>query len=122
MAVKKTSAEGEHVFQRRSALQVPAWTEKRIGGVIAAITDRLVIPAGATLIELSALVDCYINFGDVTVDATSVIATDGSRLYMAGAQIVVVPESAPGVPFTHLAFIEAAVGSDSVIQVEQLAP
>ena len=116
------SSEGEHVFIRRSALQVPAWSGARVSGVIAATTARLVIPAGSTLIEITALVDVYLNFGNAAIVATSTIEVDGSRLFPIGVRTVVVPEDNSGVPFTHMAFIEAVANGDSVIQVEQLAP
>lgn len=118
MSLSKNN-DGEHTFVRRSALQVPAWSEKRVGGTLAVATDRFVLPTGATLIELSVTEDSFINFGDVTVDASSVIADDDSRLFMAGVQIVVVPEDNDGVPFTHLAFIRVA--TNGIIQAEKLA-
>lgn len=121
MTLSKTT-EGEHVFIRRSALQVPAWSGERVSGVIAATTDRLFIPAGSTLIEITALVDVYINFGNAAIKATSTIETDGSRLFLSGVRVAVVPEDNSGVPFTYMAFIEAAAGNDSIIQVERLAP
>lgn len=117
--LKKTTADGEHVFARRSALQVASWeAEARIAGTIADATARFELPTGATLIEISATEDCYINFGDDTVVASSTVANGGSRLFMAGVQIVVVPEDS-GVPFTHLAFIR--VSTNGIIQAEQLA-
>ncbi len=118
MSVSKAE-EGEHVFARKEALQVPAWSEKRVGGTLAVATDRFILPTGATLIELSVTEDSFINFGDVTVDASSVIADDDSRLFMAGVQIVVVPEDGNGVPFTHLAFVRVA--TNGIIQAEKLA-
>ena len=114
--------DGEYTFIRRSALQIKTGTN-RIGGTIGAATARVAItPVGAKLVEISALVDCYIMFGTVAVEATSTIGVDGtnSKLFMAGVQIVEVP-SPGGVLATHLAFIEAADGDDSVIQVEALA-
>jgi hypothetical protein len=116
------SSEGEHVFIRRSALQVPAWSGERVSGVVAATTDILTLPPGATLIEISALVNVYISFGNAGAEASSTIEAHGSRLFMLGVRAVVVPEDNDGVPFTHMAFIEAASNGDSVIQVEQLAP
>ena len=118
MSLSKNN-DGEHTFVRRSALQVPAWSEVRVGAAITGTTARFVLPPGATLIELSATEDCFINFGDVAVDATSTIATDGSRLFMAGVQTVVVPEDSDGVPFTHLAFLRVA--TNGTIQAEKLA-
>ncbi len=115
----KATSEGEYVFTRRSALQIKTGAN-RIGGTIAGTTDRLVIPAGAKLIEISATTDCYIMFGDVTVDATSTIGNDAvnSRLFQSGVQIVEVPLVA-GVPMAYLAFIDFAAAG-GIIQVEQL--
>jgi hypothetical protein len=117
------TTEGEHVFVRRSALQVPTWSGARVSGVVAATTDSLVLPEGATLIEISALVNIYINFGsNAAITAAVETEVDGSRLFMLGVRAVVVPTDNDGVPYTHLAFIEAVANGDSVIQVEQLAP
>ncbi len=116
----KATADDEFVFGRRFALQIKTGSN-RIGGTIAAATARLVIPTGAKLIEITALVDCYIRFGNSSVDATSTIGNDGanSKLFAAGVQIIEVP-TISDVLATNLAFIEAAAGDDSVIQVEQL--
>jgi len=80
----------------------------------------MVIPAGATLIEISATVECYINFGDGTVTATLAIGNQdtASRLFQAGVQIIEVPLAA-GVLATNIAFIDGGAGG--TIQVEQLA-
>jgi len=114
----KATAEGEFVFDRRSALQIKTGAN-RIGGSVIVTTARLVIPSGAKLIEISVTTDCYIMFGDVTVDATSTIGNDGtnSKLFMSGVQIIEVPVIA-GVLQTHMAFIRST--ADGVIQVEQL--
>ncbi len=117
MSLSKNN-DGEHTFVRRSALQVPAWSEVRVGAAITNSSARFVLPPGATLLELSATEDCFINFGDVTVVATSTIATDGSRLFMGGVQICVVPQDSNGVPFTHLAFLR--VDKNGTIQAEKL--
>jgi hypothetical protein len=118
--LQEQTRDGEFVFVRRSALQIKTGTA-RVGGTIAATTARVTIPTGAKLVEVTALVDCYIMFGPSDVDATSTIGNDGtnSKLFAAGVQILEVPS--PGdVLATHLAFIEAAAGDDSVIQVEVL--
>ena len=119
MALDKATAEDEFVFTRRSALQIKTGSN-RVGGTIAGTTDRLVIPAGATLIEITATTDCYIRFGDVTVVATSTIGNDGanSKLFAAGVQIIEVP-TISDVLATHLAFIDFAAAG-GIIQVEQL--
>ena len=114
------SSEGEHVFVRSSALQVPAWSGEHIGGKIDKLSQRFELPQGTTLVELSARADCYVNFGDVTVVAESTVVSKGSRLFLAGtAVVVVVPEDSDGAPFTHIAFIKA--GKDKIFQVEKLA-
>ncbi len=117
MAISKTP-EGEHVFIRNSALQVPAWSQERVGDKIEKNSVRVELPAGATLIELSATHNCYINFGDVTVVAEREAIPNGSRLFMAGMFVVVVPEDADGVPFTHVAFRTA--DKDKFFQAEKL--
>ena len=114
----KATAEGEYVFVRRSALQIKTGTN-RVGDDVDGTTDRLTLPAGAKLIELSATADCYIMFGTGAVDATSTIGNDGvnSKLFMAGVQIVEVPVISD-VLQTHLAYIQ--VSAAGFIQAEQL--
>jgi len=114
----KAIAEGEYVFTRRSALQVKTGSN-RIGDDVDGTTDRVALPTGATLIELSSTADCYIMFGTVAVEASAVIGNDGtnSKLFMAGVQIVEVPTIA-GVLATHIAYIQ--VSAAGFIQAEQL--
>ncbi len=122
MSIKRLAATDEYIFEthRHQPLQVTRWSEKRIALGFNATTARILIPAGAVLIEISATENCFINFGDVTVEATASIATDGSRLFMAGVQIVPVPLDAqdPRVPFTYVAVLAEA--SDGTFQVEEL--
>jgi len=114
----KATAEGEYVFVRRSALQIKTGTN-RVGDDVDGTTDRIALPSGAKLIELSSTADCYIMFGDVTVDATSTIGNDGvnSKLFMAGVQIVEVP-LVDGTPMAYIAYIQVAAAG--FIQAEQL--
>lgn len=114
----KANDEGEFVFVRRSALQIKTGT-KRVGDDTDGTTDRLTLPSGAKLIELSVSADCYIMFGPSDVDATSTIGNDGanSKLFLAGVQIIEVPS--PGdVLATHIAYIQ--VSEAGFIQAEQL--
>lgn len=114
----KANDEGEFVFTRRSALQVKTGT-KRVGDDVDDSTDRITLPTGAKLIELSVTADCYIMFGPSDVDASSTIGNDGtnSKLFMAGVQIIEVPS--PGdVLATHLAYLQ--VSAAGFIQAEQL--
>lgn len=100
-------------------LQVVRWSEQRASFVADNSTERLVIPNNAALIEISAVENCFINFGDVTVNATTTIATDGSRLFMAGVQVVPVPlDPATNAPYTHVAALRQA--TDGIFQVEQV--
>jgi len=114
----KAISEGEYVFTRRSALQVKTGTA-RVGDDVDGTTDRVALPTGAKLIELSSTADCYIMFGTVAVEASSTIGNDGtnSKLFMAGVQIVEVP-SPGGVLATHIAYIQVAAAG--FIQAEQL--
>lgn len=122
MSVKLLAATLEYVFQthRMQPLQVTRWTEKRIAIGFNVSSQRILIPAGAVLVEITATENCFINFGDVTVDASSTIATDGSRLFLAGVQIVPVPLDAedPRVPFTYVAVLAEA--ADGTLQVEEV--
>ena len=100
-------------------LQVVRWSEQRASFVADGTTERLVIPNNAKLIEISAVENCFINFGDVTVNATTTIATDGSRLFLAGVQTVPVPlDPATLAPYTHVAALRQA--TDGIFQVEQV--
>jgi len=114
----KANDEGEFVFTRRSALQFKTGT-LRVGDDVDGTTDRIALPVGAKLIELSSTADCYIMFGDDSVDATATIGNDGvnSKLFMAGVQIVEVP-SPGGVLATDIAYIQVAAAG--FIQAEQL--
>lgn len=122
MSLKRLAATDEYVFEthRHRPLQVTRWSEKRIAIGFNSTSQRILIPVDAVLVELTATENCYINFGDVTVDATSTVATDESRLFLAGVQIVPVPLDTqnPRVPFTYVAVISEA--ADGVLQVEEL--
>jgi hypothetical protein len=114
----KATGDGEFVFVRRSALQIKTGT-LRVGDDVDGTTDRIALPVGAKLIELSATADCYIRFGTDSVDATTTIGNDesASKLFMAGVQIIEVPSPA-GVLATDIAYIQ--VSAAGFIQAEQL--
>lgn len=120
--LKRLAPTDEYVFEthRHQPLQVTRWSEKRIAIGFNSGTQRMLIPAGAVLVELTATENCFINFGDVTVDASSTVATDGSRLFLAGVQIVPVPLDSqdPRVPYTYVAVVSEA--ADGTLQVEEL--
>ncbi len=100
-------------------LQVVRWSEQRDSISFTGSTARVELPAGSDVIELTANENCYINFGDVTVDASSTIASDGSRLYLAGVQVVPVPiDPNTDEAYTHIAAIqETTVG---ILQIEKV--
>ncbi len=123
MSIKRLAPTDEYVFEthRHTPLQVTRWSEKRVALSFNGTSDRIIIPAGAVLVELTATENCFINFGDDTVVASSTIATDGSRLYLAGVQVVPVPLDSqdPRIPFTHIAIIKET-GSGGIFQCEEL--
>ena len=122
MSVKRIPGKEDYVFESKNAipLQVTRWTEQRVGVSFNGVSDRIVLPAGAELVELTATENCYLNFGDVTVVATTTIVNDESRLYLAGVQVIPVPIDVGGtdLPFTHVAVIRESV--DGVLQAEQV--
>ncbi len=119
MAVKRNTS-GEHLVypDTGTPLQLVKWSERRVSITFTGSTQRVVIPSGALIVELTATESCYINFGDDTVAADSTIATDGSRLYLAGVQMVPVPLNSVGVPFTHIAAIQRTVAG--ILQIEEV--
>ena len=100
-------------------LQVVRWTEQRAFITVGADSARVEIPNNAALIELTALESCYINFGDDSVDATSTIASDGSRLFLSGVQVIPVPiDPTTDEPYTHVAAIQQSTAG--ILQLEQV--
>ncbi len=120
--LKRLAPTDEYVFEthRHQPLQVTRWSEKRVAIGFNSGSQRITIPANAVLIEITATENCFINFGDNTVVASSTVATDGSRLFLGGVQIVPVPldGETPRVPYTHVAVISEA--ADGSLQVEEL--
>lgn len=110
---------GDIVFDthQHTPLQITRWTEQRIGATFTGSNQALLIPVGAIVIELSATENCFINFGDSGAVATSTIANDGSRLFLAGVQVIVVPLDGD-VPFTHIAVIQQAAAG--ILQIEEV--
>lgn len=100
-------------------LQIAKWTEQRAFIAVTNVTARVILPAGAVLIELTATEDCYVAFGDVTVNAVQAIATDASRLFVAGVQVVAVPLDSDGVPFTYIAAIRESL--NGIFQIEEVS-
>ncbi len=103
---------------RHVPLQVTRWSEQRIGATFTGTSQTLTLPTGAVIIELSCTEDCYLNFGAGGVTATPVIATDESRLFLAGVQVIVVPLDGAGDPFTHVGVIQSTAAG--IIQIEEV--
>ena len=113
MAIKRATATGEFKCQDRDTLQVTTWSEKRVAVTTSGASQLLVLPTDSELVEITAQENVYINFGDNTVVATSTIADDESRFFLAGVQVIPVPVNA-----THVAVIqESAAG---IFQVEKV--
>jgi hypothetical protein len=100
------------------ALQITRWSGQRVAATMSASSQRLTLPANTLVVEITAQQDAYISFGDGTVDAESTIANDDSRLFAAGVQVVAVPLDNQGVPYTHVAVLEAATAG--IIQFEKV--
>ena len=120
MGVQRNKNSGSHIFEEsQTPLQVVRWTEQRVAVTTTGSSQRLTLPTLADLIEITAVEAVYINFGGNAVDASNTIANDGSRIFLAGVQVVQVPiDSATELPFTHVAVVQVA--SPGVFQVEEL--
>jgi len=106
-------------FDGGTPLQIGRWSGQRASLVASGTSGRITLPTGAEYIEITAVEPTYLNFGDVTVVATTVIASDGSRYFAAGVQVISVPlDPATSLPYTHVAILQVSLGG--LIQVEQL--
>lgn len=99
-------------------LQTVPWSGARQSVTTTSASRAIPLPAGLELIEMLAVEDVYIRFGDDdTVIASSTIASDGNRLFLKGLQVVQVPISpATGVPYTFMAVIRKS--ADGIFQIE----
>lgn len=79
-----------------------------VKGAVAATTARVALPAG-DVVRIASTTDCYIRFGDSSVEAA---ATDA--VFPIGSEFLKVPSGA-----THMAFIR--VTADGVISVTAAA-
>ena len=119
MTIDRNHKSNDHNFPGDTPLQVPRWTEQRESVTTSGASQRLTLPTGASLIEISAQEAAYLNFGDNTVDASAVIANGESRLFLAGVQVVPVPLDSSGDPQTHVAVLQESVAG--IFQVEELS-
>ncbi len=122
MTAKNFDPTKEVVFEthRHTPLQVVRWKEQRVALTTSGSSQELVIPAGAQLIEITAQQDCFVNFANATgVIASSTIASDGSRFFAAGVQVIPVPFD-PGTttPMSHVAVIQDTVAG--IFQIEEV--
>jgi hypothetical protein len=120
MPIERKDSSDSHVFpENQTPLQVARWSGQRESVTSSGTSQRITLPTGADLIEISAAEAVYLNFGGGAVDATSSIADDGSRLFLAGVQVVPVPlDPATSIPYTHVAVLQVATAG--LLQVEEL--
>ncbi len=120
MSIQRNTQSSSHVYpENQTPLQVARWSGQRESVTTTASSQRITLPAGADLIEISAAEAVFLNFGDDAVDASSTIADDGSRLFLAGVQVAPVPlDPATGTPYTHVAVLQVATAG--LLQVEEL--
>ena len=119
MAERQASAARDYVYADSTPVQILKWTGLRTSITTGGTSARVALPTGAEIIELAAIEDCYIAFGDNTIDASTTIADNGSRLFIAGVQQVPVPiDPATGEPYTHIAAIQRATAG--ILQIEKV--
>jgi len=105
-------------FQKGTPLQVVRWAGERVFTAVTVTSAALVLPS-TTLIEICATENCYIRFGTGAPTASSSVANDTNRLFVAGVQIVPVPiDPATDDPYTHIAVIRET--TDGLFQVESV--
>lgn len=102
----------------RVPLQVVRWSGDRVSISFTGSTARIGLPADTRLVELTATENCFIAFGDDTVDASSTIGAV-SRLFMAGVQVVPVPiDPATEDLYKYIAAIQETAGG--ILQMERI--
>ena len=108
-----------HPYQKGVPLQVVRWSGQRVSVASgAAGSTELALPAGYTLLEITATENIYIRFGNTGMDvASTTVANDGSRLFLAGVQIVPVPLDSNDNPYDYFSVIRAAA-TNGIVQIE----
>jgi len=100
-------------------LQITRWSGKREFKTTSGTSQLITIPVGAQVLEITAELDVFINFGDDTPVASSTIADDGSRYFPAGVQVVPIPINAStGKEYLKVAVIQKTVAG--IFQVEKV--
>lgn len=101
-------------------LQITRWSGKREFKTTTATSQLIVLPVGSKVIEITAVKDVFVNFGDDTPVASSTIANDASRLLLAGVQVIPIPiNPATGVEYLKVAVIQESEAG--TFQVEQVS-
>ena len=107
-----------HPFQKGTPLQVVRWSGTRVG-VASGVSgsSELALPS-TDIIEITATENIYIRFGNTGMTvATTTVADNASRLFLAGVQVVPVPFDTNGDPWDFFSVIRAAATS-GVVQIE----
>lgn len=100
-------------------LQITRWSGQRASVTAGAAALRITLPVGSTCVEITAIQNIFLTFGDVTVVTTKVIENDGARLYLAGVQVIPIPlDPATGLVFTHVSVISDTI--PGIVQIEQV--
>lgn len=102
---------------QRGAFPVARLTQERANITVAAASANVALPAGSTLIRLTATNDCYVQFG--SDDTVAAVATD--MLFLKGTEVMFVPavSDTDPTPMTWIAALQVAAGG--TLQVERLA-
>lgn len=100
-------------------LQITRWSGQRVALTTSASAQLIVLPVGSVCVEVTAVQNIFMTFGDDSVVTTKVIENDGARLYLAGVQVVPIPlDPVTGEVFTHVSVIEDTL--PSIVQIEQV--
>ena len=101
-------------------LQITRWTGQRVALTTSPTAQLIVLPVGSVCVELTAVQNLFLAFGDDSVVTTKTIANDGPRLYLAGVQVIPLPiDPATGLVFTHVSVISDTV--PGIIQIERVS-
>ena len=101
-------------------LQITRWSGQREFKTTSGSSQLITLPVGSKIIEITAVEDVYVNFGDGTPVASSTIADDASRLLLKGVQVIPVPiNPSTGDEYLKVAVIQ--VDTAGIFQVEQVS-
>lgn len=107
-----------HPYQKGTPLQVVRWSGTRIGVVSSNVATAEAALPSTSLVEITATENIYIRFGNTGMSvADTTIANDGSRLFLAGVQVIPIPLDSNGDPYDYFSVIRAA-DTNGVVQLE----